>query len=126
MKLNLLSCDALKPDRRAIAKCIVEVSSNINESLSNELTDILLEGDAVDIEIEDKNSGSALRALRKLNIDYEIVEWTSLVSRFFSIISKSYLLKTLTTSLVRKKSCKTISCNSLWHNYNYLIFFKFH
>ena len=113
MKLNLLSCDALKPDRRAIAKCIVEVSSNINESLSNELTDILLEGDAVDIEIEDKNSGSALRALRKLNIDYEIIEWTSLVSRFFSIISKSYLLKTLTTSLVRKKSCKTISCNSL-------------
>ena len=74
MKLNLLSCDAQRPDRRAIANCIIEISSNINASLSNELTDILLEGDAVDIEVEDKNSGSALRALRKLSIDYEIME----------------------------------------------------
>ena len=74
MKINLLSCDAQRPDRRAIARCIVEVSSNINESLSHELTDILLEGDAVDIELEDKNSGSDLRALRKLSIDYEIIE----------------------------------------------------
>lgn len=74
MKLNLLSCNAQRPDRRAIAKCIAEISSSINESLSNELTDILLEGDAVDIEMEDKNSGSSLRALRKLSIDYEIIE----------------------------------------------------
>ena len=74
MKLNLLSCDAQRPDRRAIANCISEFSSNIDESLSKELTDILLEGDAVDIELEDKNSSSAFRALRKLNIDYEIVE----------------------------------------------------
>ncbi|MGY8946439.1 MAG: hypothetical protein ACKVJS_05230 [Flavobacteriales bacterium] len=74
MKLNLLSCDAQRPDRRAIAKCIAEVSSNINESLSIELTNIMLEGDAVDIEIEDKNSGSALRAFRKLSVDYEILE----------------------------------------------------
>jgi hypothetical protein len=74
MKLNLLSCDAQRPDRRAIAKCIAEISSNIDESFSNELTDILLEGDAVDIEMKDKNAGSALRALRKLSIDYEIIE----------------------------------------------------
>ena len=74
MKINLLSCDAQRPDKRTIAKCIVEISSNINDSLANELTDILLEGDPVDIEMEDKNSGSALRALRKLSIDYEIVE----------------------------------------------------
>ncbi len=74
MKLNLLSCDAQRPDRRAIAKCIAEISSNNDQSLSNELTAILLEGDAVDIEVEDKNSGSALRALRKLSIDYEIIE----------------------------------------------------
>jgi hypothetical protein len=74
MKLNLLSCDAQRPDRRAIAICIEEISSNIDKSLSNELTDILLEGDAVDIEVADKNSGSALRALRKLSIDYEIIE----------------------------------------------------
>jgi hypothetical protein len=74
MKLNLLSCDAQRPDKRAIAKCITEVSLSANESLSNELTDILLEGDAVDIEVDDKNSGSALRALRKLGIEYEIIE----------------------------------------------------
>jgi|TARA_B110000977_G_scaffold195419_1_gene273822 hypothetical protein len=74
MKLNLLSCDVQRPDRRAIAKCITEISSNIDGSLSNELTEILLEGDAVDIEVEDKNTGSALRALRKLSIDYEIIE----------------------------------------------------
>ncbi len=74
MKLNLVSCDAQRPDRRAIAQCIAEISSNIDKSLSNELTGILLEGDAVDIEVEDKNSGSALRALRKLSIEYEIIE----------------------------------------------------
>ncbi|MGJ8716138.1 MAG: hypothetical protein ACSHXG_13620 [Maribacter stanieri] len=74
MKINLLSCDAQRPDRRAIANCIAELSSNVSDSLANELTDILLEGDAVAIEVSDKNSGSALRALRKLSIDYEIVE----------------------------------------------------
>ena len=74
MKLNLLSCDAQRPDKRAIAKCIAEISSNINESLSHELTEILIEGDAVDIQLEDKNAGSGLRALRKLAIDYEIID----------------------------------------------------
>ena len=74
MKLNLLSCDAQRPDRRAIANCITEIASNVDVSLSNELTDILLEGDAVAIEMKDKNSGSALRALRKLSIDYEFIE----------------------------------------------------
>lgn len=74
MKLNLLSCDAQRPDRRAIANCITEISHGGNDSLSNELIDILLEGDAVTVEVEDKNSGSALRALRKLSIDYEIVD----------------------------------------------------
>ncbi|MGO4920182.1 hypothetical protein [Maribacter spongiicola] len=74
MKINLLSCDAQRPDRRAIANCIAELSSNVSDSLANELTDILLEGDAVAIEVNDKNSGSALRALRKLSIDYEIIE----------------------------------------------------
>ena len=74
MKINLLSCDAQRPDKRAIAKCISEISSNISDSLSNELTSILLEGDSVDIEIEDKNTGSSLRVLRKLSIDYEVIE----------------------------------------------------
>ncbi|MBR9923293.1 MAG: hypothetical protein GYB31_20875 [Bacteroidetes bacterium] len=74
MEINLLSCDAQRPDRRAIAKCLAEISTNMDESLSNELTDILLEGDEVSIEVDDKNSSSAFRALRKLSIDYEIVE----------------------------------------------------
>jgi len=74
MKLNLLSCDAQRPDRRTISQCIAEISLNITDSLSKELTDILLEGDPVAIDVEDKNSGSALRALRKLSIDYEIIE----------------------------------------------------
>ena len=74
MKIKLLSCDEQRPDRRAITKCIAEISSNSSDSLAQELTEILLEGDAVEIEMGDKNSGSALRALRKLNIDYEIVE----------------------------------------------------
>ncbi|MGB1217129.1 MAG: hypothetical protein ACPG5P_04595, partial [Saprospiraceae bacterium] len=66
MELNLLSCDAPRPDRRAIAKCLEEISSSIDGSLAKELTDILLEGDMVDIEVDDKNSNSAMRALRKL------------------------------------------------------------
>jgi hypothetical protein len=74
MKLNLVSCNAPRPDKRAIANCIVEISSNVNASLANELTAILLEGDAVDIEVDDKNTSFALRALRKLSVDYEIVE----------------------------------------------------
>lgn len=74
MKLTLTSCDAQRPDKRAIARCIAAISPNISESLSNELTDILLDGDIVDIEVEDKDSASALRALRKLSIDYEIID----------------------------------------------------
>ena len=74
MKLNLLSCNSQRPARRAISKCFNELAINISETLSNELTSILLEGDAVDIEIESKNSSFCLRALRKLNIDYEIIE----------------------------------------------------
>jgi len=74
MKINLLSCDAKRPDRRAIANCLSEISSNLDGSLAAELTSILLDGDAVDIEVMDKNASSAYRALRKLDIDYEIVE----------------------------------------------------
>lgn len=73
MKLNLLSCDAQRPDKRAIAKCLQEVAG-MDQSLSTELTSILLEGDMIEIEIDGKNTSSAYRALRKLSIDYEIVE----------------------------------------------------
>lgn len=74
MKLNLLSCDAQRPDRRAIVNCIEVISMNSGGLSANALIDILLEGDPVEIEVEDKNTPSALRALRKLSIDYEIIE----------------------------------------------------
>lgn len=74
MKLHLLSCDAKRPGKRAIANCIYEIAADMDSGLANELTDILLEGDQVDIEVMDKNSSSAFRALRKLEVDYEIVE----------------------------------------------------
>ena len=74
MKLNLLSCTAQRPDKRAIAKCIAEIAVNIDDYTARELTDILLEGDMVDIEVDVKNSSSASRSLRKLDIDYEIVD----------------------------------------------------
>ena len=74
MKLNLLSCDAQRSDRRALAKCIEEISLNVSEYISKELIDILLEGDPIEIEIDHKNSGSALRSLRKSNIDYDVIE----------------------------------------------------
>lgn len=62
-------CNAQSPDKRAISKSITEIWSNMNESLSKELTDIRLEGGAVDIDLEDKNTSSDFRALRKLGID---------------------------------------------------------
>ena len=49
-------------NKKAIAICISETSPNISNYSSNELTDILLEGDAVD----DKKPGSTSRALQKL------------------------------------------------------------
>ena len=73
MKLNLLSCEASKPDRRAIANCLSDICA-IDSYDAIELTDILLEGDPVDIELQNKNTSSAFRSLRKLGIDYEIVE----------------------------------------------------
>jgi len=73
MKLNLLSCDAAKPDRRGIAKCLEEIAG-LDRGTAGELTDILLEGDPIEIEVSDKNSSSAFRSVRKLGIDYEIIE----------------------------------------------------
>ncbi len=51
MKTNLLSFGAQRPDRRAIAKYSTQISSHIDESFSNELTKIRLEGDAVAIAV---------------------------------------------------------------------------
>lgn len=74
MNLNLLSCDAARPDQRAIVNCLGEIALGMDDSLASEMTGILLEGEVIEIEVDDKNSSSAFRALRKLKIDYEIVE----------------------------------------------------
>ncbi len=73
MKIQLLSCSAARPDRRAISKMLVETADGMDPSLATELTDVLLDGSEVEIEVS-FNESSAYRALRKLNIDYEIVE----------------------------------------------------
>ena len=74
MNINLLSCDAQKPDRRAIANCINLIASDMDEATARELTDLLLEGEVVEIELDDSNTSSAFRSLRKLSVDYEIIE----------------------------------------------------
>lgn len=74
MKIQLLSCDAARPDRRAISKAFEEIALGVDRSLATELTGYLLEGTTVDIEVSDKTTSSAFRALRKLEIDYEIVD----------------------------------------------------
>jgi len=74
MKLNLLSCDAARPDRRAITNCLLEITAMMDQASASELTDILLEGDAVEIQLSGKNTSSSFRALRKLSIDYEILD----------------------------------------------------
>lgn len=73
MEIKLLSCDAQRPDRRAISKMFEEYA-NLSRSEANEFTDILLDGSPIDIQISSSSTSSAFRALRKLSIDYEIVE----------------------------------------------------
>lgn len=72
MKIHLVSCTAKRPDKRAIAKMLEEFAG-ADSSLAHELTDILLEGTPIDIEIEN-NTDSGLRALRKFDIDYELMD----------------------------------------------------
>ncbi len=74
MKLNLLSCDVQRPDKRAIANCILTISQAMDELLANELTSLLLEGEIIEIDLIDSNISSAFRALRKLSVDYEILD----------------------------------------------------
>ena len=74
MKLNLLACVCQRSDKRANDACVVEMASGVRQSLYDELTEILVLGDAVEIEVHDKNTATALRALKKLDVDYEILE----------------------------------------------------
>lgn len=74
MQIQLLSCDAARPDRRAISKTIETYGEGMDPSLARELTDILLDGSSVEIEVGSKTTSSAFRALRKYGIDYEIMD----------------------------------------------------
>ena len=74
MKIQLLSCQAARPDRRGITKMFLEVAEGVDPSLAQEFTDILLDGTSVDIEVSSKTTSSAFRALRKMDIDYEIMD----------------------------------------------------
>lgn len=73
MTIRLLSCNQDRPDRRAIARMIGDIADDVDHNLANELTDIIIEGSPVDIEVS-FNESSAYRALRKADIEYEIVE----------------------------------------------------
>ena len=73
MQLRLLSIDADRPDRRAISRTLSDIADDVDQNLASEFTDILIEGSPVEIEVS-FNESSAFRALRKLSIDYEIVE----------------------------------------------------
>ena len=72
MNVQLLSCDAPRPDRRAISKTLVEIAAGVDPGLADELTGILIEGSPVDIELNHGYHSSGLKSLRKLQIDYAI------------------------------------------------------
>lgn len=74
MNVKLLSCDAARPDRRAINNALTEIAAGVDPQLATELTDILIEGSAVEIELNHGYHSSGLKTLRKLQIDYEIEE----------------------------------------------------
>lgn len=73
MKIQLLSCNAARPDARAITKMLEEIADLSNYD-AREQTDFLLDGSEIEIEVADKKLSSAYRALRKLSVDYEIME----------------------------------------------------
>ncbi|MCP9235545.1 hypothetical protein [Lewinella sp. JB7] len=73
MTIKLISCGALRPDRRAISRTIEDIADDVDANLAAEYTDILLAGSPVEVDVS-FNQSSAYRALRKLDIDYEIID----------------------------------------------------
>ena len=73
MEITLLSCDAQRPDRRAIVKMLEEFAG-MSRSEATECTNNLLDGSSIDVQVTSASTSSAFRALRKLDIDYEIIE----------------------------------------------------
>lgn len=73
MKIQLNACEAQRPDQRAIAKALEELAM-MDAGTARENTEYLLEGEQIEIEILDKNASSAYRTLRKLQIDYDLLD----------------------------------------------------
>ncbi len=73
MIIQLNSCSAARPDRRALASMIVEIADDMDQSVANESVDILLDGDPVEVEVS-FNESTAFRKLRKLDVDYTILD----------------------------------------------------
>ncbi len=74
MNIRLLSCTSPRPDQRAIAKLLEEFAIELDASSAYEAAEYLIDGEETTIEIDDKSSSSAIRALRKCEIDYELVD----------------------------------------------------
>ncbi len=73
MLVRLLSCSAIRPDRRAIGK-VLEEYAELSSGEAAEQAGFLLEGSELELEVSDANLSSAYRAFRKHDIEYEIVE----------------------------------------------------
>lgn len=73
MTIRLLSCDAPRPDKRAIAKAFEEYAM-LSPGDATEQVSFLLEGSDIELDINDAHQSSAIRAFRKHSIDYELVE----------------------------------------------------
>jgi len=72
-QIKLLSCGAKRPDKRAISKMLTEIADQMDSSTATELTGYLLEGTEIEIEVSG-TTNAAFRALRNLDIEYEIME----------------------------------------------------
>ena len=73
MQLQLTGVSADRPDKRAISRTLSDIADDVDQNLATELTGYLLEGSPVDITVS-FNESSAFRALRKLDVEYEIME----------------------------------------------------
>ena len=58
MNVNLIECTAAKPDKRAIARMLEEIAG-MDAGTAREMTGILLDGDPVEIEVDDNSASSA-------------------------------------------------------------------
>jgi len=73
MKVRLLTCEAVRPDKRAIAKAFEEYAV-LSAAEAGEQASFLIEGSEIELDINPAQQSSAFRAFRKHQIDYEIAE----------------------------------------------------